>query len=131
MAWLRKAMRVLFDTDATAAAGASAGRSSRPAKRRVGDARAPSPTRASTPTDERRRPPAPKPLTEERKALIREALRIHRAKRGILEELGEEDRFLLKVMAHQILVEEPRASSQNAEVREPERTEKPRRDGKT
>jgi len=36
--------------------------------------------------------------------LIADALRIHRAKRAILSDLNDEDRILLEVMAHQLLV---------------------------
>ncbi|MBB4284839.1 hypothetical protein GGD88_000550 [Roseospira goensis] len=41
----------------------------------------------------------------ERTALLEEALRIHRRKRVLLDHLEEEDQFLLRVMAHQLLVE--------------------------
>jgi len=45
----------------------------------------------------------PEPLSPERAALLAEAIRIHRAKRALLEDLADEDRFLLRIMAHQIL----------------------------
>ncbi|MBB4313899.1 hypothetical protein HNR56_001754 [Roseospira marina] len=45
--------------------------------------------------------------TPARKALIAEAMRVHRAKRGILDTLGDEDRILLEVLAHHLLVVEP------------------------
>jgi len=45
----------------------------------------------------------PAPVSSERAALLAEAMRIHRAKRALLEDLADEDRFLLRIMAHQIL----------------------------
>lgn len=46
-------------------------------------------------------PTRPRPGTE-REALIAEALRVRRAKKGLLEALPPEEQFLLKVMANEM-----------------------------
>lgn len=63
-------------------------------------ARAPAPTstRAKKPPPDRSPPPSP-----EREALIQEAMRIHRAKQALLSKLPDEERFVLKVMANEMM----------------------------
>ncbi|MQX35425.1 hypothetical protein [Roseospira navarrensis] len=63
-----------------------------------------SPSRAPRPS-----PKAPA-ASPDREALIAEAMRIHRAKRAMLEDLGDEDRILLEVLAHHLLVETPQGN---------------------